>query len=81
MVVRNYTFKYEKDGKRITDCELIASTTPNILPTNALGIERFPKSYDLTSIQFAAGSILYITDIGAVYMANESGEFVLQPKN
>lgn len=57
MVVRNYTFKYEKDGKRITDCELIASTTPNILPTNALGIEGFPKSYDLTSIQFAAGML------------------------
>lgn len=39
MVVRNYTFKYEKDGKRITDCELIASTTPNI--NNAASYNRF----------------------------------------
>lgn len=79
MEVRKYRFLYEdEDGRRVTDCELIASTTPETLPTNGVGIKGFRSTIDFEKLRFAGGSILYVVDNGDIYMANEDGEFILQ---
>lgn len=75
MTVANSKAIYrEIDGetKRFVECELYADTVPSPLPS-AEDIPGF-TSED----QIFVGSTLYIVSTGAVYMADEDGEFVEQ---
>lgn len=58
--------------KRYVECELYADTVPSPLPT-AKDIPGFTEDD-----QIEAGSFLFIVNTGAVYIADESGEFVEQ---
>lgn len=60
------------ETKRFVECELYADTVPSPLPT-AEDIPGFTSDD-----QIFVGSTLYIVGTGAVYMANEDGEFVEQ---
>lgn len=64
----------EEDGvvKRYVECELYANSVPSPLPV----AEDIP-GYTAED-QIFAGSTLYIVGTGALYMANEDGEFVEQ---
>lgn len=60
------------ETKRFVECELYADTVPSPLPT-AEDIPGFTSDD-----QIFVGSTLYIVGTGAVYMADEDGEFVEQ---
>ena len=64
---------YDKTtGARIMDVFLFADSVPDPLPTNGEGIEGLAPSDT-----FAPFSMLYV-GTGAVYVANESGNFIEQ---
>lgn len=59
-----------KNGARVMDVILLSDTVPDTLPTTGEGIEGlFPSD------TFAPLSLLYISNTGDVYTANESGQF------
>ena len=65
---------YNKDtDARIMDVVLLSDDVPAKLPTTGEGIEGLSPSDT-----FAPLSLLYIANTGAVYVANESGNFVAQ---
>ena len=59
-------------------CSLYSADVPSPLPTNAVGIENFPQNFPLTDVRFGAGSTLYCVNTGAIYVADDTGEFVEQ---
>ena len=64
------------DGKKIVDALIVASTTPDALPTNGANVEHMNADE-----VFAPFSVLYVVDQSAatkVYIANESGLFIAQ---
>lgn len=73
-VASSKTIYRDVDGvtKRFVECELYADTVPSPLPT-AENIPGFTAED-----QIFVGSTLYIVSTGALYMANEDGEFVEQ---
>ena len=76
MTVIDKQFKGFRGTKRMVDCLILADAVPDPLPIDGTNIE------GMTADEvFAPGSILYVVGTGtnnAVYLANESGEFVLQ---
>lgn len=73
-VASSKTIHRDVDGvtKRFVECELYADTVPSPLPT-AEDIPGFTAED-----QIFVGSTLYIVSTGALYMADEDGEFVEQ---
>jgi hypothetical protein len=82
MVCINYKFGYNKEvqqvQKSIVYVELYCTDTPNPLPTNAVGVEGFPDNFDRANVVFEAGSTLYVVNTKKVYIADETGTFVVQ---
>jgi len=73
-VASSKTIHRDVDGvtKRFVECELYADSVPSPLPT----AEDIP-GYTAED-QIFVGSTLYIVGTGALYMADEDGEFVEQ---
>lgn len=73
-VASSKTIYREVDGvtKRFVECELYADTVPSPLST----AEDIPGYTE--NDQIFVGSTLYIVGTGALYMADEDGEFVEQ---
>ena len=82
IVCTNYRFGYNKVvndvNKSVIMVELYTGSTPSPLPTDAVGIEGFPDSFDRANVMFEAGSTLYVVDSAKVYVADDTGTFVLQ---
>lgn len=80
MFCKEYKFIAFKDidGEKCPQVwvELYCDNDPNTLPTNGVGIDNFPKSYDPDKAIFAPGSVLIVINSGDIYMANLDGEFV-----
>ena len=77
MFCRNYRqLGITSEGKYLLDVEIVADSTPSPLPTDGTDIENL--GYPADKVKFAPGSVLFIVTSGAVYMADESGEFVAQ---
>ena len=74
MQSRSYWYQYELNGKNIVRVEAISDTTPPEEPTID-DFDGFPRQWPKETVQFAAGSIIYVTTTGDVYMANEEGKF------
>ena len=66
-------YKTDANGNEIVSCTIVADTVPDTLPTTGAGIENLDSHN-----KFAPMSILYVVGTGAVYVADESGEFVAQ---
>ena len=66
-------YKIDANGNEIVSCTVVSNTTPGTLPTTGEGIENLDAHN-----KFAPMSVLYVTGTGAVYIANEDGEFVAQ---
>ena len=74
MVAVNITpYKTDSNGNEIVSCTIVANTVPDTLPTTGEGIENLDAHN-----KFAPMSVLYVTGTGAVYIANEDGEFEAQ---
>ena len=73
-VAHSKAINRETDGvtKRYVECELYANSVPSPLPT-AKDIPGYTEND-----QIFVGSTLYIVGTGALYMANENGEFIEQ---
>lgn len=75
----NFYTKTENDETvYVVFCGLYTGSVPSPLPTNAVGIENFPQNFDPTKVQFGAGSTLFCADTGAIYIADDEGEWQLQ---
>lgn len=83
MQCRNYRFQYalpsENGVTNVIQVEILSTSAPNTLTPKASDIEGFPKQWADSTIKWGAGSIMYIVSTGDVYMADETGAFVLQP--
>ena len=62
-----------KNGKRVIQSVIVSDSAPDPLPTDGTNV--IGMSADDV---FAPGSLMIIVNSDAVYMADESGEFVLQ---
>lgn len=67
-----YSKSITRDDKQQVYCEIYADTVPSPLPevTDIPGYEDFD--------QIAVGSWLMVVGTGAIYIANEQGEFIEQ---
>lgn len=85
MQCRNYRFQYaireENNVTNVVQVEILSTSAPNTLTPKASDIEGFPKQWADETIKWGAGSIMYVVSTGDVYMADETGTFVLQPAN
>lgn len=82
MYCKEYEFNLWRDvngeQRPVVWVELYADTVPSPLPTNAVGIDNFPKNYEPSKVIFAPGSALIVVNTGAVYLANNQGVFKAQ---
>lgn len=77
MFCRNYRqLGITTDDKYLIDAEIVSTDTPSTLPTDGTGIDNI--GYPADKVRFAAGSVLFVVNTGAVYVADEDGEFVAQ---
>lgn len=74
MQMRDYKFQYKLNDKDVVRIEAISDSVPSATPLIA-DIQGLPDLWTDETIQWAAGSIIYVVPTGAVYMANESGTF------
>lgn len=66
-------YKIDAQGNEIVSCTVVANTLPSPLPTTGAGITNLDGHN-----RFAPMSVLYVVGSGAVYIANENGEFIAQ---
>ena len=82
MQCRNYRFQYALRGENtitnVVQVEILSTSTPNTLTPKASDIEGFPKQWADDTIKWGAGSVMYVVSTGDVYMADETGTFILQ---
>lgn len=79
MTCLNYKYLFTDNDKARVFVQIFADNVPNSLDTSTWDystIKGFPQSYLNTVV--ASGSTLYIVSNGAIYIANDSGTFVLQ---
>lgn len=74
MQCRDYKFQYKLNDKNIVRIEAISDSVPSDIPKGST-IDGFPAMWADETIQWAAGSIVYIISTGDVYMADETGKF------
>lgn len=70
--------KENDEDKYLMYVELFSTDDPTELPTDATNIENFPPIYTPEKVKFLAGSYIYSTASGNVWLANEDGEFIKQ---
>lgn len=82
MTCKDYKYSRKEtsgqDTTYVIFAELYSSTDPSPLPVNAVGIEGFPANYPAEKVKFEAGSYIYSVSSGNVWMADETGTFILQ---
>lgn len=64
--------------KYVVYAELYSTNDPLTLPTNAVGITGFPQNLPAQDVVFEPSSYIYSVATGKIYLADESGTFVLQ---
>lgn len=74
MQCRDYKFQYKLNDKNVVRIEAVSDSAPSAIPDGST-IDGFPSMWSDDSVQWAAGSIIYVVPTGDVYMADESGEF------
>ena len=74
MQMREYKFQYQLNGKNIVRIEAVSDSVPAEMPPSDK-IDGFPQMWAPETIQWAAGSLVYVVNTGDTYMANESGVF------